>query len=719
MHRVLIDWLALALVLAGLGALAAGFSRRTYRIAAVVTVAAGVAAVTGYGLSLGPRPVNFLHGLQAGGNELARQMLGGLVPGRLRDSLVPGLWGWLGLLVAIGGLLVAFDTLSARRLRPLAVAGDLKVRLPAVEVRAPAWMPGGSARQRPVAVVTTAGALGGGALGGKLTPVLLRVVHALQAPPRRYQVGMSAERCGPDGCPAPEGVYLQPTVGLLDTRTGQSVAAQVLRPCPPGELSEVVAGFTARQLLRRDVTTPGWAAGSREGEDLAASLLARGMGPASRTFGDLLQARQRQYARLVDAVSQSANAGLVQHELASLCDLDGRHLDALALYLGNRLHHPLFLPARYRLAVSLSMLGGAASFNNQWLEGAAGGGAAGNQSPAAGREGIVRDLRLAGMLRAVPRREVVRLKLVSPQDLAGGGRKAARARQERALAELLTVPQPSPAQVQQARILLLLLSRQELMAVRRRSRALALAWCALRHRPQRAAALDLLRSSPVSWWRHPRRRLLATAVALAVADARLCLLAKRPDAAAAELAAARQWARHRLGLDRVLDEGRAWEFGKVPWQALYNAACLYAVPVTGNTPGSGEAADAVAMLRLAISDPACELDRPSEWLTADPGLRGLRGSPEFDELIREQAARDFSPAADNSVAGHWLRPLLPALPIEEAGTELASHLPQPAAAAPTAGTNSADLPAGPAPGPNRPAAGGWLRQLTRPRQPPP
>lgn len=100
----------------------------------------------------------------------------------------------------------------------------------------------------------------------------------------------------------------------------------------------------------------------------------------------------------------------------------------------------------------------------------------------------------------------------------------------------------------------------------------------------------------------------------------------------------------------------------MPWQALYNAACLYAMSAPGAGLADRNAHDAVELLRLAISDVECELDRPTEWLSADPDLRSLRARQEFRGLIREQASRDFSPAADNDVAGPWLRELLPALP---------------------------------------------------------
>lgn len=721
MDRGLRDWLALALIFMLLGAVSYWFARRTYRLTTFAAIVIGGFAITGYGLNLGTRPASYLDALRGGGNELTREMFGHLMPDRLRGSLVPGLAGWIALLVLTGGLLVAFDTLCAHRQQPGVQVGDvpeqppgppaapgqvsavrsgltarrilteeLKFRLPAVEVRAPASMPGGSALESLAAVVSDSGLQ-----AGKVTGALMMAVHALEARPRIYQVNTFVEYCGADGQLSPDGLYLLITVDLRDTRSGQSLAARVLRPCLPEDAAEMVAGFTARQVFRQDVSTPDWAVGSLDGEDLSAYLLTREMRPAARTFADLYDCRQRQRAKLEGAVGRSANSGLVQYELASIYDLDGLSLDSLLLHLDNRLHHPRFLRGRYRLAMSLSMLADPVAFRGWIGAGPPADPADAGSYPASVKADIIRKLRWAGMLRALSTQDCERAGLAEPQVTELGGRRAARVSRERALVDLLSTPHPDGGQAVRARLVLLLLARREFASYRRQFRAVSLLWCALRYRPERSASLALLSTSP-RWWRHPRRRLWAAVAGREIVDARLRRLEAGPPEADRELAAAQSRIRRKLRLGRLLDGGRPWHFGKVPWQAVYNAACLYALPASGGSPGS--ASDAVRLLRLAISDPACELDRPSEWISADPDLRLLRGQQAFDEFVREQARRDFSPAADNSVAGQWLASLLPAATVPP-------RHPAPAVTAAADG--------------RPPATWGWLRQLVRSRHPVP
>lgn len=684
MDQGLRDWLALALILSVLGLVSWWFSRRTYRLATLAVIAAGVAAVTCYGMNLGGQPATYLAALQAGGGKLATDMFGFLMPDRLRGSIVPGLAGWLGLLVAAGGVLVAFDTLAARRLPPgvqvddvpgppsgstpadevpsgLAVrrfiTEELKFRLPAVQVRAPGSMPGGSTLESLATVVSDSGVH-----GSKMTAALMLAVHALEARPRVYRVSTFVERCHPDGTLDMTGQYVLVTVDLRDARTGQSVATRVLRPSRPGDAAEIVAGFTARQVFLRDVTTPEWAVGSLDGEDLSAYLLTRQMRPAGHTYRELWECRQRQRAALEDAVSRSPNAGLVHYELAAIHELDGRPLEALALHLDNRLHHPRFLRARYRLAMSLSMLADPVLFAHWVNAGQPAGEAGENWAPVSIRDDIVRKLEWAGLLR-LPVRDLRRLKLAGPEQVPAGlrrlsrrHRRAARAAREHSVTAVLAPPIGSPVHRDRARHVLLVLARREFAAYRRRLRTVSLLWRALVHRHERAASFTLL-SIPPHWW-HPRRRLWAVMVAQEIVAARLSLLEK-PAEGSARLSAAQERVRRRLRLGRVFSQGRAWRYGKVPWQALYNAACLHALPAPGvPLPASGVRA-AVELLRLAITHPDCELDRPTEWLSSDPDLRLLHAHGEFRHLIREQASRDFTSAADNSVAGDWLRELLP------------------------------------------------------------
>jgi hypothetical protein len=698
-NRAYYDWPALAVVLVLLGWVAYQFSRRTYRLAVGVLAAVGVLVVTGYGLRLPGKHPTFESGLLAGGNALSRDMLGTFIPAELRRVLLLGPMGWLLLLILIGSVLTAFDTLSARRQQPTvnvgtvppsgggssdtggnasggstrsgggsssrdvsarqAITEELKFRLPAVAVRSPASMPGGSTLASLATVVSDSGVQ-----GSKLTAALMQAVHALEAKPRIYEVQIYVDHCTDDGLVDPNGEKVLVTVDVRDARNGQTLATRILAPCPEAEAPERVAGFTARRVFRDDPSTPAWATGSYDGDDLSAYLLAQEMRPPGRTYAAVRKSRDRQREELAGAVRRSTNVGLVQYELASLDDLDGMTVEALRLHLDNRVHNPRFLPARYRLAVSLAALSGAvetkwpadpAEADGQALPAEAGGHAVSADqadTPARIREDLTQKLAWSGLLRTIRAQQFQVLRLTD-QPVRG-----AEAR-HRVIADLLQTAQPDPDQRGKISRVLMALACRELRAYQRRMRASWLLWGALIYRQERAAYLELLRTGP-NWRRHPWRRMATPRVALAGLELSLDI--------AAGLGVTEQMVRgaqshtlRELGLDRVMDGGRGWVYGRQPWQAVYNAACMYAMTTKPGTPLSDEVASrAVTLLRLAIADPACELDRPSEWIGADPSLRTLHENDVFDAFVREQAQRDFEPDADNDdCPDPWFRALLP------------------------------------------------------------
>ena len=358
-------------------------------------------------------------------------------------------------------------------------------------------------------------------------------------------------------------------------------------------------------------------------------------------------------------MSRSTNAGLVQYELASLDDLDGRTVDALRLHLDNRVHNPRFLPARYRLAVSLAALAGAVQ--EKWPADPAGArhhaAPAGQaDTPARIREDLAHNLAWSGLLRTIRGRQFRDLHLAHQAGRGAGAR-------TRALSGLLQTAHPTAVEFRRISRVLLMLACRELRAYRRRMRASWLLWGALIHRQERAAYLELLRSGP-NWRLHPRRRLATPRVALAGMELALRIM-EVPREAQQEVRKRRSRTMRQLGLDRVLDGGRGWVYGRLPWQAVYNAACLYATTGPDAKPSPDAASKAVTLLRLAIADPDCELDRPSEWIGADPSLAALHGKPEpgrkavFDAFVYEQAHRDFDPAPVNHCRDPWFQALLP------------------------------------------------------------
>lgn len=678
MHADDVDWAGLLLVFAILGWLAYGFSRRTYRVSVLLLAAASTILVTSYGLEQrGRPPANYGAAFRLGGGRLAQTMLAPVLPGAHRS--MPGLAGWIALLVLLGSVLVCFDTVCARREQPrvqpsqipagkdaqvrrphlvtgtadpegqAAITEELQFRLPAVEVRKPAAMPGGSTLENLAAVVSDSGVQ-----GSRATAALMRAVHALEARPRAYEARLLVERCDVSGEVQPAGTMLRVTVDVRDIRNGQSIVVKMLPPCPPDEAAERVAGFTARQVFRRDVATPAWAVGSADGEDLSAYLLAREKCPPGRTFRDRYECRQRQRGLLERAVAQSSNAGLVQYDLAGLCDLDGASLESLLLHLDNRVHHPRFLRGRYRLAMSFSMMSTPALFEQEWRD--AGGlpastpAARSYRDRAAMKHDIIRALRRSGMLGVLSSRE--RADLLDEGHIAGGARtQADRAKAGGARAQA--------GGCEATRAALLRLARAEFAAYRKSVRVRGLLLSAFLHRGERASLLEMLRAQP-RWWQHQRRRLWAPSLALEIVDQRLSQLLDEPAVADAKLAAAQAKSRHLLGLDGMLDQGQAWVYGKTPWQAVYNAACLHALPRSRSRPPGREAADtAVLLLRLAIGDQACELGLPSEWIATDPDLRSLREHPAFIQFVREQGSRDFAAAKHNDVGDPWFGEQLP------------------------------------------------------------
>jgi len=672
-----LSWAGLVLILVVLFRISRGFSRLTFRLAVLAVAASCLIGITCYGMAQRGKPsASFKAAFDRGAGDLDQLMLRHLLPGGHR--VLPGLPGWIVLLIALGAFLVWFDTICTRREQPSVqvahapaalpqrpagaaapenpseVTERLQFQLPAVEVRKPAAMPGGSTLENLAAVASESEVQ-----GSKPAAALLRAIRALEAKPPAYEARLLVEACEAPGAARSGERRLQVTVDLRDIRSDHSVAVRRLPPCPQTEAAERVAGFTARQVFCHDVTTPRWAVGSANGEDLSAYLLARQKSPHSGTFRAYWDCRQEQRNLLRSAVDHSPNAGVVQYDLACLCDLDGDNLESLLLHLDNRLHHPLFLRGRHRLALSLGMLSTQAWFDRQWL------GldpwpapdpppAAPRRDRAALKKDIISALRRSGMI-SEPDKEAL-------TDAAGDD---------------------SVDTVTQARLVLLRLAEKEFRDYQTASRPWRLAWAALRHRPERASLLAELRKQP-RWWRQPWRRPLASSFSLDIIKRRIaCLESPTGDAAADKaldkaqkadeaLDDTQEKARRRIGFH----EGRPWAYGKVPWQAVYNAACLHAQPRSGNEPPTSDAIGiAVTLLGLAISEQDCELVRPSEWIAIDPDLHGLRQNPElvpemfdarfeekfdrFEKFVRAQAQRDFAPDTDNDVGDPWFSGYLP------------------------------------------------------------
>jgi len=609
-----------------LGWIAFHFSQRTFRAVVLISAAAVIVPVAAW--------LAFHHGLH----------------GRLwtlSNHATAVEAGWAGLLIVAFGVLAGFDRLSARREQPRVAippapdqkAGDdpglrhrrlltesLRFCLPAVDVRRPAAMPGGTTTDSLASLAEASGVQGSG-----IAAALMRVGQSLQGQPRTYEVRMFAER------PRGIGGRLSVTVEMHDARTGHNVGVRVLQPCVQDEAAEKVAGYTARQVFRNDPSTPDWAVGSLDGEDLSAYLLARKICPAGRTYSAWWDCRKKRRAQLEEAARNSTGVlGVVGYELAGMYDLDGEYLRSLLLHLRNRVGCRQFWRGRNRLAISLGMLGGLDpdEFERQWL---GAGGPLSNEEHARLKEAVIRELSLAGMLRHHPDRE---------KALRGSDNKA-------------------------ARLALLRLARREFRAYWWRRHASFLLWTAFWYRRVRSESLTALSGRPW-WWRHPRRRLWPVEFGLEIVKQRIRQLDSLSEAdkvsADDELVKAQERVWRKLGLGE--ESGKApdgarqprWDFRRAPWQAVYNAACLHAIRTSSRKLVPGADRYATELLRLAISYPDCELDRPSEWIATDPDLRPLRKpQPEngpYENFVTEQAAMDFEPSQFNNVGDPWFRDIL-------------------------------------------------------------
>ena len=666
-------WGLLALILVAFGLLAFYFTRRVVRIAALAVGVATIVWVTRLGLPGPKHRRTYYRAFQVGGNHLAKAMLG-VLPG-VHGGVTLGRGGWIALLVLLLALLACFDTWAVRREqprvsipkapKPLPGEDDFRARrelteklqfsLPAVDVRRPAAMPGSSTTASLASVTAATGVQGSG-----LVAALLQLSQAIQAQPRTYQVRVCTERWWENGDLAEGDTLQQITVEVRDARTGQSVAVQVLPRCTPQTAAARVAGYTARQVFWHDPATPEWAAGSTDGQDLSAYLLATQIDPADGTYRGWRTCRQQRRATLEKVTRNGTGAGVVAYELAALCEQDGNNLKALVLHLSNREHYPGFWRGRYRLATSMSMLAGPLS-DTRWplpddgrwpgLDASTDGRASPNGQAAGPGQRDLAGPELARLQRA----------LIQQMSFAGLLGQLTPA-QARALAG------DPPADVRQARLALLRLALGEMTACWRHRHACVLLWTALRSRRIRSASLAALEGTP-RWWRHPRRRLWSLVFAREIAQQRIRALQECPAHADVALCQLQGRARRRLRLPDPAaagaESGRAprwprrtfgaggWDFNRATWQAVYNAACLHAVPRADGSVTEDAAQQAVQLLRLAISAPECELARPSERIATDPDLYPLRDCPVFDEFVCEQAARDFSPSWDHEIGPSW------------------------------------------------------------------
>ncbi|MGW5363347.1 hypothetical protein [Actinopolymorpha pittospori] len=583
------------------------FSRRTLRITAVAIVLVTVILLVVLSSSMVTAPLEQrTSGLL---QNVASWFWSPLYAGRRVPNSLPAS---LALLVLLALCYVGLEVVAARRESPRVTVADpvehdndetkqlltdLKSSLPAVEVRAPRDMPGGSPGPSVAAVVE-----GSEVEGGKLVAAFLRLLSQLLPAAPSYVVRLRAENL-----PSPNRGHdgrVRASIDLTTSHTGQTTAAVTLPPLPIDEVAPRAAGFVASRVFQEDPSTPEWVKGKFDGEDLTAYLLSQRPLYSERTYREVRDNRLYRIKQLERAIVSRPAADIARYELACLYELEGRALEAVRLHALNRLHRTERSErARYRarLGMALSMLANE-QFHNVW------GRADGAQWI---RRDILRYLREAGVYNW-------------PNDN---------------LQKRFVDPRPGE-DLTELRRRILKIALEELEGYHKFARWRTRVWVFLTCRSMRSSltpTIGLTRNG----FRERSDRRARVKLAIQIVEVRL----KRLDSTWKPTRSTRKTTR----LDRYISRHR-----KETWLEHYNTACLQAATdVEDSTKSSHQRSEAtervVEELRWALDDPRCELYRPAEWLSMDPDLQSLRRQPGlggkrvFDDFIVEQLRRDFDP----------------------------------------------------------------------------
>ena len=369
-------WIIFTAVAVMLGAVGYHFSLRTLRWVALIVALATAVYLIVYGLTHPAQKPGSLPDVFARGADTLSGAL--ILPFSLGHHVaVPGRIGWLVIVVL---LVLGYRGLEAWTLRRQApcldvsaltsdrqddaadagtdaqtgkqrhewLVAELKFRLPAVEVRSPAILPGGSRSSGLASIAEATGVTGAGLAGA-----IIRFFGMVWPSPPQIQVRAWVER-NPGQVSIDSATWV--TVGLTDPRSGARIATKTLAAGSLDAAAAAVAGYVARHIFARDCTVPPWCATATDGADLAALLRARQVRGYPECRSGIRSAWDRQVEILEGVARGNLCAGVVRYELAQLYDLTGKHVEALLLHAANREQYPRFYRGRYRLAMSLEML---------------------------------------------------------------------------------------------------------------------------------------------------------------------------------------------------------------------------------------------------------------------------------------------------------------------------------------------------------------------------
>jgi len=612
-------WIVLAVLAGILGAVGYHFSIRTVRWLSCGVAAGTAMYLTWFGLTFpAQKPGSLTDAFTHGADTLSSALMGHRVPS-------PGRIGWLVIVVLIVLGYRGLEAWTLHRQAPsldvstltgdlqdsAADAGtpaqtskqrhdwlvaELKFRLPSVQVRSPAILPGGSRAAGLASIAETSGVNGAGMAGA-----VIRFFGTVWPNPPRIQVRAWVERS-----PGHDGVddVTRVTVGLSDQRSGAGIATKTLIAGSLDDAAAAVAGYVARHIFARDRTVPPWSASATDGSDLAALLRAHQLRGYPECSNAIRDAWDRQTKILEGAARGNLCAGVVRYELAQLYDLTGRHAEALLLHAVNREQYPRFYRGRYRLAMSLEMLanpdvelsGGDRTTVDDALEilDRCNGKDVQASQPYGPRLLDAARQELLALQRYLTRRRIIW--------------RAFWHRDERAVLRPYWRPRHRQAFQDGVHIALLLVAVRVagdgVKTERKLGRARTIA--------RIAAAIsgdseDIERALPG----FPKRTA-----------------GPKPIAA------------------RLRTRRRPSQYSTPSWTAAYNLACAYAALMA--RPDAGSRADSlviklISSLKFAVCNPECELERPSEWIGNDPDFRALHptGNTRFTAFLKEQKDRDY------------------------------------------------------------------------------
>jgi len=318
-------WLISASAFVLLGFVGYHFSVRTLRLFAALLLAMVSLIATRYGVvhsAAGPTDVvnSFIRGFNDLSISFFQPLLG-------RDVHVPGRFGWF---VILAVLVFGYRELEVWAMRwespavdTSALGGDqpgaqssgppdepdegttdaqrhdrlvaeLRFRLPAVSVRAPAILPGGTRSNGLASIAENSGVSGSGLAGA-----IIRFFGALWPNPRRYQVRVWIEPRERSGHGRPRDMpAVRVTVDVENPRTGESIATKTLAADDCDQAASMIAGYVARHIFKEDPTAPPWCVGSFDGGDLAVMLLAGQQRVAPASPDEIRRSRCQQISML-------------------------------------------------------------------------------------------------------------------------------------------------------------------------------------------------------------------------------------------------------------------------------------------------------------------------------------------------------------------------------------------------------------------------------------